>query len=292
MMISDLNQEFGLGNALEFVQHASGLTQGLVDTPACRGSFFLLGAHLAEFELKRQPVPVLFLSEHAVYQPGKPIRGGVPICFPWFGPKADDQAAPAHGLVRTQLWQMQHSRCEGDQVIVQLGLDLQPYRLEFRICFGQALSYELSVTNVSSDMAIFEVALHSYFTVADIHQVTIEGLEQIAYRDKLTGSTRSPSNQPIRFTEETDRVYLGSSPEIRLRDPGNARTIRLASKNSASTVVWNPWITKSQNLSDFGDQEYLRMCCIETANVLPQSVQLAAGQSTSIGVRVSITDGC
>lgn len=286
-MIDQLNATFGIGEQLLFQQHASGLTQGIIRTERCTGSFFLLGAHLASFQPRSQAQPVLFMSGEAVYEVGKPIRGGVPICFPWFGPNKADPAAPAHGTVRTQLWQMRESRMTADGLMIALGIDQPSFSLLFRVVFGDSLDMSLQIKNATQAEQCCEVALHTYFQLSDVHAVQVSGLEKQAYRDQLTGQTVAPTGAPIRFTEETDRVYHGAVAEIRLNDPGFQRTIVVRPRASQSTVVWNPWIAKSQRLADFGDQEYLTMCCIETANVATSGWLIPAGKEQTIGVDIS-----
>ncbi|MFO0939491.1 MAG: D-hexose-6-phosphate mutarotase [Pirellulales bacterium] len=291
-MIDILNQQFGLENILRFAKHSSGLVHGLVNTPICTGSFFLLGAHLAEFQNKyqdgHQAHPVLFMSREAIFEVGKPIRGGVPICFPWFGPKASDSTAPAHGLVRTELWQVARTECDSEVVVVELTKSIAGFRLNYQMRFGQQLGMSLTITNQSYQAQQCEVALHTYFTISDVSNVSIWGLETIPFFDKISQRSESASGEPIAFTSETDRVYSGSVPVIELHDTGLARTIVLRPQNSASTVVWNPWIEKSKRLADFGDDEYLRMCCIETANVGQQQLSLQPAESNTIAVEISV----
>lgn len=289
-MIEQLNQKFAVGNSLKFVRHASGLVQGIVETPICTGSFFLLGGHVSAYQPKSQKHPVLFMSRDAIYAVGKPIRGGVPICFPWFGPNASDATAPAHGLVRTELWDVVESQQIGDAIVVRLKRELPNYRLEFRIEFGASLQMQMSISNTSDQTQRCELALHTYFQIGNLSKVSITGLESIAFRDKLTGKIEPAAGSPISFTAETDRVYMGNVAEIELQDPAWDRIIRLVPENSQSTVVWNPWIEKSKRLNDFADDEYLQMCCIETANVHPDELSINPGQTAVVAVQVRVQD--
>ncbi len=286
-MLQELNQRFARGDELKFKMHPSGLVQGTVNTDKCSGSFFLLGGHVAEFQPRSQSQPILFMSNEAVFEVGKPIRGGIPICFPWFGPNKADANAPAHGLVRTAVWDVLESELTASGVLVTLGYQSAPFRLSLTVVFGESLDVMLNVQNEAITEQPCEVALHTYFQLGDARRATIVGLEQHEFRDQLTGQIHPAAGAAIRFTEETDRVYRGNVPIVTIEDKANLRSIMIAPRNSNSTVVWNPWVAKSQRMSDFGDSEFERMCCVETANVAPHQWVMAAGQSQSVGFEIS-----
>ena len=284
----ELNRQYAIDGQLNFERHPSGLIVGRITTSVCEASFFLLGGHIAEYRPVTQQQPVLFMSKEAVYEIGKPIRGGIPICFPWFGPNKSDSSLPAHGTVRIVEWQMLRSKATDRGIEVTLGLDAEPFHVELVACFGRSLDVTFNATNASQTEQSCEVALHTYFQLGDSRAASVTGLEQHEFRDQLTGQTNPPSGQPIRFTEETDRIYRGAVAKVTIEDEANARRITIAPRQSESTVVWNPWIAKSQRMPDFGDQEFERMCCVETADVGPHAWKLAAGQSRSIGFEISV----
>lgn len=285
-MLEKLNEKFSIPDALSFVTHPSGLIQAKIATQFCTGSVFLLGGHVAEFQPAGQ-APVLFMSEKSNYEIGKAIRGGVPICFPWFGPHSCDATAPAHGLVRTVEWTVAQTKLNSGEVLIVLRIDSEPFGLEYAVTFGDALKLQLLVRNTSLEQQSFEAALHTYFSIGDVEKVSVTGLEKIGYFDKLTNASVAATESPITFAKETDCVYQGAVAEITIHDPANQRTIEIEPNGSHSTVVWNPWIEKSQRMSDFGDQEYLKMCCVETANVKPNNIALHPGDSSTIGVQIS-----
>ncbi len=289
-MLNGLNDRFALGEQLTFAAHPSGLIHGLVSTPLCRGVFYLHGAHVAEFQPAGQQ-PVLFMSNQSEFQAGKPIRGGVPLCFPWFGPHPSDSGSPAHGLVRTRSWEVQSTlRDAAGNIRVVLVLEIDQWRLTYSIRFGAALDLEMDIENLADEGRECELALHTYLTLADVQTASVHGLEHQPYLDKLTGELVEPSGQPIRFTQETDRVYQGPVAEVVVHDPGFHRRIRLEPRGSHSTVVWNPWVDKSQRMADFGDQEFERMCCVETANVGDNRLRLASRARDQTGVNLSVID--
>jgi glucose-6-phosphate 1-epimerase len=282
-MLNGINERFGLDSQLQFALHPSGLIQGTVSTDLCGGQFYLHGAHVAYYA-PAGARSLLFMSRHSEMCEDKPIRGGVPLCFPWFGPHPNDAAAPAHGLVRTRNWQLQATSLEADGVVrVALGLTVDRWQLTYTIRWGASLDLNLAIENLDDQPRECEVALHTYLALADVHTASVSGLEQQSHLDKLTGATEPASGQAIRFTQETDRVYHGAVSEVLIDDPGHHRKIRLLPRNSRSTVVWNPWIAKSHRMNDFGDDEYLHMCCVETANVGRDCLQIPAHATDSLG---------
>ena len=276
---------------LHFEAGQGGLTKAVVATPVASGEVYLHGAHVTSW----QPAghgPVLWMSRSSLFQPGKPIRGGVPICFPWFGPNASDASAPAHGFARTAMWEVAEARptAEGG-ISMTLQTRIDPFAVRFTVEFGSVLRMTLATelaTGVSTSHR-FEDALHTYFSVSDVRNISITGLEQSRYIDKLDGAAEKPATGvAIEFIGETDRVYFDSDSECHLHDPGRKRTIAVSKSGSHSTVVWNPWIAKSARMPDFGDHEWPEMVCIETANVGVNAVELAPKSihSTTVVIRV------
>ncbi len=284
-----LNDRFAIDDQLRFELHSSGLVQGRINTDSCTGSFFLLGGHIAEFQPKSQQQPVLFMSQAAWFEIGKPIRGGIPICFPWFGSNKRDASLPAHGLVRTALWEVVESKLTSNGLAITLGFRVAPHRVTLTVVFGKVLDVTFTAHNESAEDQVCEVALHTYLELGDSRNASVSGLERNEFRDQLTGEIQPPSESPIRFTQETDRVYFASVPLLTIDDAANSRRVMIKPRNSLSTVVWNPWIAKSQRMPDFGDQEFERMCCVETANVAPNAWVVGAGKSQTIGFEISVT---
>lgn len=264
-------------------EQAHGLDAIRITHPRAAGLIYLHGAHVASWQPAGQG-EVLFMSAKSWFENAKPIRGGVPICFPWFGPKADNPAAPAHGTVRLRAWDVETITQDAAGVTVMLvthstpadaALFPHPFTLRHRVRFGDALRMELLITNTGPAPAKFEMALHTYFAVADIHQVRIEGLDGVEYLDKVDGGKRQRQSGPIRFTGETDRPYQNTTGTVTIAD--GPRRITIEKSGSRTTVVWNPWINKAKAMSDFGDEEWPNMVCVETANVGANALELAPG---------------
>jgi glucose-6-phosphate 1-epimerase len=223
----------------------------------------------------------------------------VPICFPWFGSKADDPKAPAHGFVRTKSWQLESIVQAGDGVMVSMFTESDDdtkrwwpadFRLVYRVTFGSELKLELVVTNIGKTSLRFEEALHAYHRVGNVLNTRVGGLDTVYYIDKTDLNRRKIQHGEIAIVSETDRVYLNTRAAIELEDPVLRRRTRVAKDNSRTTVVWNPWVQKAQSLPDFADDEWMQMICIETSNVSDFGVDLAPGQQHKMTALVRDND--
>lgn len=252
------------------------------------------GAHVTAWHPALTGTPVIWLSVESLFQPDKAIRGGVPICFPWFGAHPTDKSAPAHGYARLRTWTLADAQEDTDG-IVTLTLQLpsqQQVAATYRVTIGPTLTMALDVSNQGSEPFTFEEALHTYFDVQDVRNIAITGLEDTDYLDKVTGFTRRRQgpDEPIRFTGETDRVYLNTQATCEIHDPNRGRTIRIRKTGSDTTVVWNPWIEKARAMPDFGDEEWPEMVCVETCNVNVHARTLAPGESHTMTAIIDVRD--
>ncbi|HEX5690363.1 MAG TPA: D-hexose-6-phosphate mutarotase [Roseiflexaceae bacterium] len=283
--LQSLNETFAITNQVAFAAGPGGLAFAEVRNRHASATISTYGAQILSFQPHDQQ-PVLWRSAHSYYQQGKAIRGGVPICWPWFGPHPTDPSKPSHGFARTAAWRVLATAALADgatQIRLRLRdseatYELWPHSFDVRavITVGPQLRVELIARNYGDTPYTFGGALHSYFAVADVGAISIRGLEDHEYIDQLDGQ-RKTQHGPITIAGETDRVYLASTETCVIDDPGMARRISIAKSGSRSTVVWNPWIEKAQRLADFGDDEYREMVCIETANALDDSVTVAPG---------------
>lgn len=276
----------------------AGLVRIAIATPLANAEVYLQGAHIARYQ-PAGAAPVLFLSEKTHLAPGKAIRGGVPIIFPWFGARAGHPESPAHGFARTMEWELESltSRNEGEIHIVlrltsnDITLALWPHEftLRHRITIGAQLHMALEVENRGTVPFTFEEALHTYLTVGDVRSASVTGLENTAYLDKVdAGQRKREGTAPIRFTGETDRVYLGTTTACIVEDPALARRILVEKTGSATTVVWNPWIAKARSMSDFGDDEWPAMLCIETTNAAENLITLPPNSTHTMTATVRL----
>ena len=273
-----------------------GLPVVQVDVPACAGEVYLHGAHVTSW--RPLGTEVLWVSEAAVFGPGKAIRGGVPICFPWFAGGQDGTAAPAHGFARTTEWGLVGATTDGRWVEVILALADSPatrelwphsFACDYRVRMGEnELALLLSVTNTGDEPFTFEEALHAYFGVSDIRTTQVDGLAGASYLDMVPGVDRGPHvlDGPITFSGEVDRTFQGTGATAVIRDAGRAVTIARDGSNSA--IVWNPWIDKAAAMGDFGDDEWTGMVCVETANAKADAVTLEPGAEHTMTAYISV----
>jgi glucose-6-phosphate 1-epimerase len=255
------------------------------------------GAQILSYQEDHQP-PLIWLSEQAAYRRGQGVRGGVPICWPWFGnlqrnPQAvqamhlQPDAAPAHGLVRNLDWQLQgiDSHDDGIHLDFVFNSATQPLpdwphtaELRLRIRLDERLHIQLSSRNLGDTPLAISQALHSYFAVSDIRQVEVEGLHGCRYIETLENWQQRQQDGLLQFRGETDRIYLDTPAQLSILDRAWQRRIHLSSNGSNSAVLWNPWIDKAQRLSQFAADAWQGMLCIEHANVMDDSRVLAAGE--------------
>lgn len=276
---------------------AHGLPAVCVSTEVASGLVFLQGAHVAAWEPAGHG-PVIWMSENAVYAKGKALRGGIPICFPWFGAHPEHKQYPAHGFARTRDFSYKGARRTADggsQLELVLVNDTQtetlfPYAFaaRLRVTFGKTLGLELAISNTSQQSFAFEEALHSYFCVADVEQASVVGLQGASYADKVQGMARfTESASELRLSGETDRVY-DSTATCTIRDPKASRAIQVEKADSAATVLWNPWAEKAAQMSDLGADAWQRMLCVESANVGTSRILLGPGEMHILRVGLSV----
>lgn len=280
------------GAKISFRAGQGGLPLVRVETATSLAEVYLHGAHVTHFQ-RHGDKPILFLSRQAVFAPNKPIRGGVPVILPWFGNR---EGQPMHGFARTVPWELLDvgfSDNDSARLRFRLPESAIPqgwarFVAEFEVIVGMELEMNLKVTNVDAELELpLESCLHTYFAVSDIAQVEVSGLQGVNYLDALEGlAEKKDQAASIRFTGEVDRVYQNSPHTVEIVDQQWNRSIEVTKQDSLSTVVWNPWIEKSKRLADYGDDEYLRMVCVESGNLKQNRVELAPGASTEFGVTI------
>jgi glucose-6-phosphate 1-epimerase len=239
---------------------------------------------------------MLWLSPVSRLGTGKAVRGGIPVCWPWFGPHPNDAAKPAHGFVRTRIWGVSSTGTTNGVASLTLACSTTPddrslwphaAEAELTVTLGETLALRLTTRNTGTGAFDLSQALHTYFRVGDIGDVAIDGLAGRTYIDKLADGARIVEPGRITFGAEVDRIYLGDISDIALED--GARRLRIASTGSRSAVVWNPWIEKTERLGDMGaSNAFRRMVCIETANAGDDIVTLASGQQTALAVTYKV----
>jgi len=284
-------RKFEIPGRVTFAHGNGGLPKINITTGRSTAEIYLHGAHITGFQKNGEP-PLLFMSRLSQFAAGKPIRGGVPVCFPWFGQREGDVI---HGFARITEWDLIETAATPDGgVTVRFRLPSTAanaawpaYRAEFVVAVTDRLAIELIATNESADRNFdFENCLHTYFAVGDILDVSIAGLKGAHYLDKTDKSARKlESADAIRITAETNRVYPDTPGAVEIRDAKFRRTIRMDKSGSAATVVWNPWTT--QLMPDFDPAEHRQMVCVESGNVGQNKLLLAPGKTAGLKVVLS-----
>jgi D-hexose-6-phosphate mutarotase len=299
--LAALTSRFAGIGGLAFRAGPGGLLFADVANGQARASVCLQGAQLTHWQPHEQAHPVLWLSDAARYAPGKAIRGGIPVCWPWFGappPGLAAAPAPAHGFARTLGWDLHAARTLTDgatELVWHLGasaptraLWAAQFLLELRMAIGATLELALTSHNTGTHALELTEALHTYFRVGDIGAIAVGGLAGAAYFDAAPGAAAAPDRQrrqagAVRFDAEVDRVYE-SSGECWIDDPVLQRRLHIAKSGSAATVVWNPWDAKAERLGDVGPGQWRQMVCVESGNARPTVVHLAPDASHCLTV--------
>ena len=295
--IDELNKRFGINSnnsQVSFANGAGGIPVIEVVNEQAKALISMQGAHL----LSWIPVgedEVIWLSEDAQFKQGKSVRGGVPICWPWFGAHDNNAAFPAHGFARTVLWEIVETvQLESGETKISFKLDVNKLddeikkmcsakiTAEYSVTIGSSLKFELATINASEDDIVIGEALHTYFNVGDITDVSVTGLDGKDYLDKTDEFKRKKQNGDIRIAGEVDRVYLQTTDDVFIKN--KQRTLCISKQGSQSTVVWNPGKQVAEKMGDLGDEGYMKMLCVESANAAEDVVVIPAGQSHRLDV--------
>jgi glucose-6-phosphate 1-epimerase len=296
MDVAELTEHFALPGVLAFHQTPGGLICAAVTTPHASATVYLQGAHLALWQPVHQR-PVLFLSRKSELSPGRPIRGGVPIAFPWFSNRHDGNPGPSHGFARIQPWTLASASFTGDDLHLTFtlgptdlsrSLGFDHFRLAYTLILGRSLTMQMTVTNDATTPLLFEEALHTYYAVADVHEATVTGLDGTTYLDKVDNFQPKPQHGTVALTGPTDRVYLNTTTPCVVHDTVGKRRITVAKTGSNTTVVWNPWDAGAAKLPDMEPSEWHEFLCVETVNAAANAVTLAPGASHTMQAHVSV----
>lgn len=282
-----LNEKYSIPGAIEFVNNEQGALVARVATPYGAMEVALQGAQLLFWTPKDQ-APVIWLSPEAKFKQGKSLRGGVPVCWPWFGPHPENSALPGHGFARNLDWQVLETSQLKDAIRISMkfvpGEEEKknwPHQAELilSITMGEALEMELTTHNQANSEFSMTQALHTYFNVGDISRVQIEGLEGKEYIDKVGEETCRHQQGAVTIDSEVDRVYMDTTEDLVIVDAALERRIRIAREGSHSAVVWNPWVEKGAAFGDMGEDGYRNMLCVETTNAAKDIITVKPGES-------------
>jgi len=257
----------------------------------------LQGAHLLSW-IPAGEEEVIWLSEDAKFAAGKSIRGGIPICWPWFGAHADNPDYPAHGFARTTNWQVSCAEMMDDGG-TRISFSSQPLpenkvmwpaetSVQLSITIGKKLEVELNTYNNGSKPITIGQAFHTYFKVADVSNVLLHGLDDGDYLDKPDNFSRKVQHGPVTINEEVDRIYLDTTSDCVIEDKILKRKIVIRKCGSHSTVVWNPWKGIAEKMGDLGEQGYKQMLCVESCNAAEDVAIIEPGKSHQLWAQYEV----
>ncbi|MCQ8129207.1 D-hexose-6-phosphate mutarotase [Methylomonas rivi] len=298
MDFQQLNSDFGIAKQLEIIPGQGGMPMIKIGNASARALISLYGGQVLSFRPVAQTEDVLFLSSQSAYAEGKAIRGGIPVCWPWFGPDPKGLQRPNHGFVRNHFWQLAKTEAVGDtETKVSLRFTesfkrentwRQPFMLLLDISIGPSLQLQLTTYNTGDQPFSITQAFHSYFRVGDIKRVKILGLEDCDYFDKLEQGTQKIQKGVVSVTQEVDRVYVEAYKNLVIADPVLQRRIHINSPNTSTAVVWNPWSKTSKKMPDLAATDYRRFICVEAGNVAFDLIKVQPGSRFSLQANYSL----
>jgi len=295
--IEQLKQQFAIAERLDFSMGPSECVMIDIDTPCAKARIALQGAQVLSYRSADALHDLFFLSRLTRYGNRRAIRGGVPVCWPWFGDDPSGKGRPAHGFARNRVWDLVDvQQTENDGIKLTLSLTPDPhdqplwhcsYALQMVLEIDEQLKFSLTTKNLDTESFVISQALHTYFAVSNIEKTQVRGLDNRHYLDKVENFREKLQQGEIFFQGETDRVYLNSPDKLFIEDTGWSRRIVVESSGSNTTVVWNPW-ERVKALKDMTDDAYQYFVCVETANAANDSVSLSPGESHTISASYRI----
>ena len=300
MALESPYQSFFIKNHLGFIEGKGGLSCIKVDNNHASALISLYGAQVLSYQPKSSNTDsdLLFISETAYFEEGKAIKGGIPICWPWFGKDPEGLGRQMHGFARNMLWQLEETTSTSNETVIVLSLsDAKDYRhlwthdfkLTLKITVGEILSISLKTENTGDERFKITQAMHAYFSVDDIDQIRVGGLESVEYIDTVNGLNELVvQNGDIEVNQEIDRIYINAPKKTLLLDEKLKRKLTIESIGSETTVVWNPWKDISKNSADLRDDAYKQFICIETANAARDVIVIPPSESFTLEAKYSV----
>jgi glucose-6-phosphate 1-epimerase len=285
--IKQLNSEYGIADQLKFIEGEGGLPLIVVSNQRASALISLHGGQILSFKPTGETEDLLFLSSKSLYADGKAIRGGIPVCWPWFGPDPKGLQRPNHGFVRSHSWTVLNTAATDTETKVSLQFLesykkektwKQPFTLTLEITAGKSLNLKLITLNTGDKAFSITQAFHSYFYVGDIDKVEVLGLAGYEYFDKLDQGTQKRQADAVIVEEEVDRIYTDVKNDVTINDRSLNRRIEISSPGNETIVVWNPWLNGSKKIADLNEQDYKQFICVETGNIAFDLIQISPGE--------------
>jgi glucose-6-phosphate 1-epimerase len=282
-------------SAARLVTGKGGLPMIAVTTPAASAEIYLQGAHVTSWHPRHTESDVLWMSDHSRFEHGRPIRGGIPVCFPWFGVAAQNPVAPQHGFARIVQWTYLGARPEGDAMTCSFRLKQSaaasarhwshPFEATYSVTVGRELTLRLDVTNTGTIPFAFEEMLHTYFAVQDTGSTMVDGLREVAFTAKGDPSVRRDP-APVLVGDGISRTYRGVSDPVTIDD--GHRRISIMATSGHDAVLWNPGPSIAASFEDFPDDDWSNMLCFESGNVGAAAPLLQPGDNHALVVALSV----
>ncbi|MCU4164553.1 D-hexose-6-phosphate mutarotase [Carboxylicivirga caseinilyticus] len=291
MQVDTLNKEFGIEGVLTFKNEQHTIMAEVV-TPHSTAKISLYGAQVLSFVPNGQD-DLLFVSSETLFKEGKAIRGGIPVCWPWFNAHPTDNTKPSHGFARISTWEVLSTSKNTDEVYINLGLRSNEHTKQYfpfdfeaiiEVSIGKRLNVELTTKNIGSEPFEVSAALHTYFNISDIKTVKLQGLHKVLYKDDVLGLEAIQEDEMVTFNGRTDRRYRDTMEDVAIIDTN--RTITVGKKGSKTTVVWNPGDELAAQMADLGDDDYIKMVCVESANSLDDTITIMPGALHCLGTTI------
>ena len=293
-----LNEKFGIPGLVNFTTGRGNLSIAEIKQKNAKAVVSLYGAHLLSFQPNGQP-DVLWMSDLSAFEEGNPIRGGIPVCFPWFGPHISNPQKPLHGFARLHLWEVVGtSILSGDEIQIRLNMKDTPetkelwpfsFQAEMIITVGSSLEVTLVCTNTDNKTFTYSDALHTYFAVSDVANIKLHGLKGYSYYDGLDNNTvKEQAEELLIVKKEESRRYFNFTGDCIIEDVGFSRKIRVRKRESRITLVWNPWSETAKKIPDMQDDGYKTMICVEAVNANEDKIELRPGESHTLSTILSI----
>ena len=299
MDINQLNSKHGISGHLKFIKGNSGFPFILINNHSATALISVYAAQVLSFQPTNEPEDLLFLSDKSHYEEGKAIRGGIPICWPWFGPDPLELNRPDHGFVRNGLWTVLETEATSEyETKIKLRFQntkqcesywQQPFTLDIEILVGDTLTIELITSNIGADEFCFTQVLHAYFSVGNIDDVKILGLENAHYLYKRDDGEEKNQSGALIIADEVDRIYTTINNQLIIDDSSFNRQIVITASNNKTTVIWNPWIDICAKMPDLAYDDYQRFICVEPGNVDTDTVTIPPNSEFRLITNFKIT---
>lgn len=286
--IDELDDLFSIEGELGFAELENDLIYITVSNKYADADICLYGAHVTSFK-PRKSMEILWMSPESSFEVGKAIRGGIPVCFPWFGPHKTDQEKPQHGFARLMYWDVLETAttpsgetnirlqlCSSEETKAYWEYD---FNAELTVLVGQTLTVTLKVTNTSDAPFVYTNALHSYFSLSAIDNIAITGLEGITFFNQITGENDVQDESLLQIKEPLTRHYLNTETPVVIEDGIFRRRIKVDKSGSKVTTVWNPGEEMCAKIGDLPDDGWETFVCVEATNAFDYPIKLAPGES-------------